>query len=192
MSGFEAIGVLASIAQLLEFGLKLTSLINGVYNRVKEAPEKVLLHTAHINQLICLIQEESELQNPIVHSHVRTTLAEAEKLQQILERMVVDYTKGSRKKRLWKAQVGREERSMVASLEILEKEKSALILSISFTHTETLGIIRDSVGELIPRINSMDQGITAINRRFRRGNKHRSHRVSLDCQCFGSLQQLTC
>ncbi|TVY87774.1 hypothetical protein LAWI1_G006406 [Lachnellula willkommii] len=181
MSGIEAIGVLASIGQLLEFGLKITSLINDVYNRVKDAPEKVLLHTAHIKQLVetaCLIQEESELQNPLVHSHVRATLQEAEKLQRILERMVVDYTKGSGKKRLWKTLVGREERRMIASFDRLEKEKSALILCISFTHTETLGIIRDSVGELIPRINSMDQGVNAINRRFRRANKHRSHGVS--------------
>ena len=101
MSGIEAIGVLASIGQLLEFGLKITSLINDVYIRIKDAPEKVLLHTAHIKQLVetaCLIQEESELQNPIVHSHVRATLEEAAKLQRILERMVVDYTEGSGKK----------------------------------------------------------------------------------------------
>jgi len=182
MSGIEAVGVLASIAQLLEFGLKLTSLINDVYNRIEEAPEKVLLHTTHIKQLIHLIQEQSELQNPTVHSHVRTTLAEAEKLQQILQRMVEDYTKGSGKKRLWKALVGREERRMVASLERLEKEKSALILCINFKHIETLGIVRDSVGALIRRVNSMDQGVTAINRRFRGGDKHSSYRVS-----FGRL-----
>jgi hypothetical protein len=114
---------------------------------------------------------------------VKSTLTEAEKLQQILERMLVDYTKGSSKKRVWKALVGRDERHMVASLDRLEKEKSALVLCIGFTHAETLGTIRDSVGELIPKINSMDRGFTVLSRRFPGGNKHRGREVSSDHEC---------
>lgn len=170
------------ISRLLEFSWKLGSLIDEVYNRVKDAPEKIILHTASIKQLVEIahfIKYHPELQNSIVHSQVKATLTEAEKLQRILERMLVDYTEGSSKKRLWKALVGRDERRMLASLDRLEKEKSALGLCITFKHAETLGNIRDSVGELIPRINSMDREFTTLSRRFSSGKNHRARGVSL-------------
>jgi len=184
----------AQISRLLEFSLKLGSLIDEVYNRVKDAPEKVILHTASIKQLVetaCFIKGHSELQNPIVHNQVKATLKEAEKLQQILERMLVDYTEGSSKKRVWKAIVGRDERRMLASLDRLEKEKSALVLCITFTHTETLGNIRDSVGELIPRINSMDRGFTTLSKKFPGGKNHRARGVSSGHEYSALVQYLT-
>jgi len=165
MTGVEVLGGLASIAQLLEYSLKLSSLVSEVYSRVKEAPERVIMHTAQIHQLVDtarLIERSSDLQKPIIEVHLKATLTEAARLQRILERMIEDYTKGPSKKRIWNAVRGAGERRMLTSFERLEKEKSALILCISFIHTETLGTIRDGVGQLLPKMDNIDQSVAAL------------------------------
>jgi hypothetical protein len=176
MSGFEALGVLASIAQLLDYSLKLSSLVREVYSRVRDAPERVATHTAQIRQLVDtarLIGRSSDLQRPLVGIHIKATLAEAESLLRILERMVQDYTKGTSKKRIWKALIGAGERRMLTSFDRLEKEKSALILCIGFIHTETLGTIRDGVDELIPKMANIDQSVTALGKSWtKQRNSH--------------------
>lgn len=184
MSGIEVLGVLASIAQLLDCSLKLSSLVGEVYSRVREAPERVVMHTAQLGQLVDtarLIERSSDLQKPIVNIHLKATLAEAARLQRILERMIEDYTKGSRKKRILKAVKGAGERLMLNSFERLEKEKSALILCISFIHTETLGTIRDGVGELIPKMDTINRSVTAIGRQLSASEAEKQSSCPVSC-----------
>jgi hypothetical protein len=189
MSGFEIIGVISSITQLLDFGLKLTSLVTEVYSRVKEAPERIAIHTAQIRRLVDtarLIERSSELQKPIVDIHLTAILTEAKGLQCILERTVADYSKGSRKKRAWNALVGGEEKRILNGFDRLEKEKSALILCINLIHTESLGSICSKVGELNPKMDMIGQGVAALKKNFGDAKTQPSRPVS----CGVPVQQL--
>ncbi|RFU35576.1 hypothetical protein B7463_g836, partial [Scytalidium lignicola] len=67
----------------------------------------------------------------------------------ILDRVRLDYTTGSSRKRVWKAIVGAKEKGMLTSFEKLEKAKINLILCISAGYTQTLHSIENSVGILV-------------------------------------------
>jgi len=57
---------------------------------------------------------------------------------------------------------------MLTSLERLEKEKTALILCISFSHTETLHTIRNGVDELVgttPVVDSIGSQFSEVSKR---------------------------
>jgi hypothetical protein len=161
MSGLEFLGILgvaASVGQLLDCSLRLVSSVSEVYSRVKDAPEMVLYYTAQISQLVETsreIQQDCELQHkPMVDVHVNATLAEAVKLQRIIDRVLSDYTEGSSQKRVWKKALGSQEKRIISSFERLEKEKTALILSISFSQTGTLRKIHNGVEELKKTIST--------------------------------------
>jgi hypothetical protein len=159
ISGLEIVGVLASVSQLLDYSLIIMSPFSEIYSRVKDAPEGAHRHLAQIYQLIetaRLIQQQSELYcKLLVHIHVKSTLDEEGKLQKILDRVLLDYTQSSRKKRVWKAILGDKERRMVTCFDRLKKEKTALILCITCSQGETLQYIRDGFGELIPSVDLM-------------------------------------
>jgi hypothetical protein len=180
MSGLEVLGVLASIVQLLDCGLKISLLVREIYSKVRDAPESVSIHTAQIRQLVDtarFIERSRDLQNPRVDFHIKATLAEAERLLQILEHMVNDYSKGSNKRRIWKTLIRAGERQMLTGFERLEKEKTALILCINFVHTETLGNISDGVNELIKMAN-IDRNVAALGERFDEAEKRPPNPVS--------------
>jgi hypothetical protein len=148
MSGAEAIavlGVVASAAQLVDYSLKVIGAISDIYDRVKGAPNRVARYTTQIYQITetgRAIQENQNLQNPLIHSQLRSTLAEVEHLHKVLSIIRLDYTTGSGTKRVWKAIVGDKERRMLTCFKRLEKEKLALILCITVVqaqHQQTIG-----------------------------------------------------
>lgn len=154
MSGLEVIGVLASIVQVVDASLKLSASVKELYGRVRDAPDRVILHTTQIGQLIDtarLIEQTANLQTPTAHAHLLATLTQAEQIQQILEKLIKDYTQGSSRRKVWKAIVGSEERRLAAGFDRLEKEKSALNLCINFAHAETLNKIHYEVNKLTSR-----------------------------------------
>lgn len=111
-----AIGVLASIGQLVDYSLKLTGVVNEVNGRVKYAPERAIYHAAQIRQLVItaqLIERRTELQQPFIVVHVRYMLLEVQNLQKLLEWSIHDFTEGSCR-RIWKAVIGAEDQRISA------------------------------------------------------------------------------
>ncbi|KAF4631647.1 hypothetical protein G7Y89_g6487 [Cudoniella acicularis] len=181
MAGIDVIVVLAGATQLLDYSLKLTSSIAEIYSRVKHSPERVYRHTTQIYQLIetaRFIQLQSKLHyQPLILTHVKSTLEEAGELQKILDRVLVDYTQGSHKKRVWKAVLGSQEKRLVTCFDRLEKEKSALLLCINFSQTETLNSLRDSVAEItrfLPSADTMSNRVPVVSEDSKGGNNSRA------------------
>jgi hypothetical protein len=147
--------------------------ISEIYSRVKDAQSRAAQYTSQINQIIEVgqaIQYNRELQSPLINSQLQKTLAEVEQLHNVLRTIHQDYTTGSRRKRIWKAIVGHQERQIVASFETLEKEKTALILCIVVVHNQAPQTIGNGVETLVERGSGVSELIERLNRRGTRGN----------------------
>ena len=133
MAGVEVLGVLAAASQLTEQSLKIANIISDLYSKVRDAPESIRKQSVQVGQLIEIarqIKQNPSLQTALVESILRNCVGEAEKLQEILERISIAAEDG-RVRKLWKALdgVGKEKR-ILALFAKLEQEKSSLVLCI--------------------------------------------------------------
>lgn len=158
MSGLELItvlGVAASAAQLIDYSLKVIAAVSDIYSRVKDAPKRVVRYTSQVHALVeagRAIQDIQDLRRSrLVYCQLEATLLEVKQLDQVLACIRLDYTTGSRSKRVWRTIVGDKERRILTCFERLEKEKTALILCISVVHTQTLQTIGNGVELLVER-----------------------------------------
>ncbi|CZR68737.1 uncharacterized protein PAC_18636 [Phialocephala subalpina] len=174
MSGLElitVIGVAASAAQLVDYSLKLIRTISEIYNRAKDAETRLVRYTSQIYQILEVgraIQDNEDLQSPLVHNQLQCTLAEVKQLDRDLGVIYLDYTTGSGRRRAWKAIVGNKEKRILESFETLEKEKTALILCIVVVHNHHLQGIGNSVDILVKREMGISDFIEKVKRK---GNK---------------------
>ena len=154
MSGVEVVGLLASVAQLAHYGLKIATSISEIYRRVRDAPLKIQHYTEQISQLIELarfIERREWFQNvkigAYIYGQVNITLSQARALFLVLDQLRTERTQGLVRK-YWKALNGSKEKEILAHFERLEKEKSALQLCIVLCHTELLDNLQSSVDGL--------------------------------------------
>ena len=141
MSGIEVVGLVASASQLLVYSIKITTNLSEICQRVQDAPLIVKQRSDQIKQLIStaeFIQQNRHLQTAQVLIHLKETLEQAKTLSTTLERLEKDYSRGSLR-RCWKILIATKEKAILANFDRLEKEKSALVLSISVAQTDLLG-----------------------------------------------------
>ena len=141
MSGIELVGLLASASQLVIYSIKITTSLSEIYQRIQDAPLKIKQHSDQIKQLIDtseFVRQHPLLQTDQVHIHINATLEQAKCLSTVLEQLSKDYTRGSIR-RYWKILTANKEKEILANFDRLEKEKSALVLSISVAQTDILG-----------------------------------------------------
>ncbi|KAI9795226.1 MAG: hypothetical protein M1833_007308 [Piccolia ochrophora] len=157
MSGLEIVGVVASAAQLANYCIKISVAIPELYRSVRYASERIGPLTEQIRQLIVtteLVEQHRELQTANVHYHVEATLVEAIALDTILNQASQQYSQGS-VRRYWKALSANKEKQIDQSFDKIEREKSALILSITTIHTGILCSIQggvDFIGSSLPAL----------------------------------------
>ncbi|KAE8441091.1 hypothetical protein EG329_005886 [Mollisiaceae sp. DMI_Dod_QoI] len=154
MSGVEALGVAASAIQLADFGLRISNTLLEVFDRLHEYPARLHSYVDEIKKLIetaHLVEENSGLQTPTVHAHIKTTLAAAIELQTTLERLAGGYSQKSRTYRCLQIVVkgAFEEKQLIARFESLERQKSDLIFCISVVHSDAIAEIQGGVALLV-------------------------------------------
>ena len=145
MSGVEVIGLLASLSQLAVHSKNIYASISEIYHRIEDAPKRIQEHAQQLGQLIdtaVLIKKHALLQTDNIKIHIVSTLDQARLLSAKLDKVKGDYLSGPSIKRYWKIIKGERERAILSSLERLEQEKGALLLSISIAHTDLLGNIK--------------------------------------------------
>ncbi|KAL6713117.1 hypothetical protein ACLMJK_009238 [Lecanora helva] len=148
MSGIEVVGLLASASQLAAYIVKISRSVFEIYCRVQNAPKRIQEHTEQIEQLIAtarLIQKYRQLHTNNVNAHTVCTLKQARLLHEILVKVKEEYGCETSLKRHWRRLKGTCEKEILAGFERLEKEKSALLLSISLIHTDLLLEIKVSL-----------------------------------------------
>ena len=133
MSGIEVVGILASTAQLITYILRISTYFEEICQKVRGAGQEFKKHNSQIQQLILIakdIKRHPLLQTATIHSHVKALLGDAETLCTILDHIIAEYGRGLFRKFLW-AIKSHKERDILIIIERLEREKTALALSIS-------------------------------------------------------------
>jgi hypothetical protein len=142
MSGLEVVGALASTAQIAVYVIKVAACLSEVYERLKNAPDRIRHHAHHIKCLLDIVQHiqvANSPDSPILSSQLQSTLSQACDLRDLINKALGQYTQPSLRRRYWKVLKGNKEKQILAALENLEREKSGLTLCLTAaTHTELL------------------------------------------------------
>jgi hypothetical protein len=141
MSGLEAIGVLASTAQLAAYAVKAAVLFSDIYDRLKYAPERIEEHAHQIERLIDIIayvRDKESLHTTLVFAQLKCTIKQAYSLRELLVKVLGQYTQPSLRLRCWKVLKGTKERQILAALQSLEREKTQLSLCLTAVQSEIL------------------------------------------------------
>jgi hypothetical protein len=133
----EALAVLGAVSAasaLAEQSIKIIRFLSDLPTKVRDAPASIQNQVVQVQQLVeiaRLIEHNPSLQTSGIASILGTCGREAQQLLDVLWKLSVAAEDG-RAKKLWKAIDGmKKEKDILAHLDGLEREKSALTLCIS-------------------------------------------------------------
>ena len=151
----DVVAGVASVTQLTCNAISLINTISRVYGNIQDAPALQHRRIRQLDRLSSTIQELHE--NPILSTssllaHLQAIIANIKELKDLLDKLVAQQAGGSVRK-YFKAvfKDSREEHRILAVFIDLEKEKSALLLSIQETNTELSARIYTELTERKPR-----------------------------------------
>lgn len=150
----EIVGGIASIAQLSRYALSLITTIFGICRDIQGGAVLQHQRLRQLERLFCTIQtlnETSALNKTSIKEHLTAIIVRIQDLRTFLERLAAQQT-GRPIRKYLKALI-KENRDQSRILEVfidLEKEKSALLLSIAETQTELSARIYNRLFEQSP------------------------------------------
>ena len=156
----EIISSIASITQLSRYALSLIATVSEAYRNIQDGPTLQHERIRQLERLFSTVQtldESCALKNASIEEHLKAIIARIQELRVILDRLVAQQ-EGRPIKRYINALVKdhREEHRIHQVFIDLEKDKSALLLSIAETHTNLSAKIYNELTERMPST----QGIT--------------------------------
>lgn len=166
MSGLEAIGIVASILQIAQYAISITSTVSEIYGTVNDSPAKIREGLEQLKRLVVtvkLVTASEALQSEDVQIHVVAILDRVRKLHAALDKLVAEPPKSL--KRYWKVAIGNTtENRVFDSFVQLEKDKTALTLSLTANQMSLTGSVQRDVSRLVEELPS----IQAIYREIER------------------------
>jgi len=171
----EALGVIASAMQLVEYSLKVVSALSEAFEKVRTAST---IFNGKIDQVFRLIQaadtvrQNAQLHTPIIATQLQATITEANSLHSTLLEITFQYTRGSFQKRYWKAITKKGEKSLLEAFERLDREKASLLLCIQISGFDIMSEISKSLKDFTKALekrnepSNMNQNDSVNARRF--------------------------
>ena len=133
----ELLGILAGVAQLVDYCNNLSTSFAEIRKRVRNAPERFRQLADQLGRLISIalfIYQDHRLRTSRAHVLIsdcaRSISAQAKTLQATLDGVFRDYTEGSVWKRYWKAARAAKEREIASIINNLDQEKGTLSLCL--------------------------------------------------------------
>lgn len=163
MSGIEVVGILASTAQLITYILRISTYFEEICEKVQGAGQEFKKHSGQIQQLTLIAEDVKRhplLQTDTIHSHVKALLGDAETLCTILDHVIAQYGRGLIRKFFW-AIKSHKERDILIIIERLEREKSALVLSISIIQLNASAALGDKFSNMQAGSDRLNKDSTA-------------------------------
>jgi hypothetical protein len=144
----EVVGALASSAQLAAYVVKSAAFLSDLYERLKNAPDRIQQDANHIKRLIEIIlhiKETRSLHTTLVFAQLEYTISQAYSLRDLLVKVLGQYTQPSFRRRYWKLLKGKKEKQILLALQSLEREKTGLSLCLTAAQIEFLHDVRGEV-----------------------------------------------
>jgi len=131
----------------------LVAVLSDLYERVKNAPDRICQHVNHVKRLIEIIlriKETRSLHTTFVFAQLEYTIPQACSLRDLLVKVLGQYSHPSLRSRYWKVLKGKREKEILLALQNLERKKTALSLCLAASQTELLHEVRDEVRKAEP------------------------------------------
>jgi hypothetical protein len=176
MSGLDALGVVASAAQLVVYGKGILDFLASIYDRIRDAPQQYREYEIQLRLLINIAQNISNtpaLQIPDVKYHLDATFVEVRRLQSILCSPTSGFLKSSGLRNYWKLITWDDEKKISLLLDRLHLKNMGLLSCINTVNTVQLSRVQGSVETLIAMSNSypiriVDEGEHGVSYTHRR------------------------
>ncbi|KAA6408307.1 MAG: hypothetical protein FRX48_08049 [Lasallia pustulata] len=144
MSGVEVLGIMASVAQITQCAISITSAIAEIYGTVQAAPARVQQGSEQLERLLVtadMIKENRMIQTKSVEAHLAAIVADVNALRVLLSRLATS-SKKSFKRYL--------------------REKTALVLSIIAVHSSFSDATLDTVRPMANKVDNMHQDMRSL------------------------------
>ena len=155
MSGLEVIGVLASASQLTDYCIKIISSLRDIYRLAHGKPNRYRRQSEQVHQLIetaQLVKATEALHIPTVENQLVSILVDAKGLQGILDGIVSESSRKSKKIYFKAVFNNHQEREVRRCFTALHEKKCTLTLSILSTYGGFLFEIRNGTAEELPKV----------------------------------------
>lgn len=170
MSGLEAIGAVASVAQLVNYIIGTNSSIFELRRKLQEAPTRLKRQTATLEEVIKiaqLLKENEFVQNDMIATTLNHIITKVDQTQDMLPQ--IDINLSSMSKRLtkkWKTfKHMRNEDRLLEILAELRDHKISLVLCIANIQVKQSGEASHNSSRLldfIPKMNLMELDISRM------------------------------
>jgi hypothetical protein len=174
MSGIEVVGIVAAVLQLTQQAIAISTALGDLFGAVQAAPAKLRDGVNQLERLVeitKLIRQNPLMQTESVEAHIKAIGDHTEALCRLITGIKAS-SKGA-VKRYWTVVTGNlKEKEMVEHFHQLEKDKTALILSIMEIHASLSS-------HTSSKVDGMRKDVQQLNVRF---NMHRSTIAFADTQ----------
>ena len=156
----EIVASIASITQLSRYALSLITKISATYSDIQDGPALQHQQIRQLARLFFIIQtlhESSALSTSSIKEHLEAIVVRVQDLKAVLESVGAQQAE-SPVKRYFKALIKdyREKHRIFELFAELERDKSALLLSITETHTELSAQIYRELAKRVPCTQGKD------------------------------------
>ena len=156
----EIVASIASITQLSRYALSLIAKISGIYSDIQDGPalqNQQIRQLARLFSIIQTLHESSAFSTSSIEEFLEHIIVRIQDLEVLLSRLVAQQSE-SLVKKYFKALIKdhREKNRIFELFNELEKDKSALLLSIAETHTEISAKIYRELTERVPCTQGKD------------------------------------
>ena len=166
----EFLGILASVAQLVDSCNKLSTSFAGIRKRVRNAPGRFQQLADQLRRLVNIaffIKQNHHFRTSRAHTLIsdctRSILAQTKVLQAILDAVLGDYTEGSVWRRYWKAARAAKEQEIASIINKLDQEKCTLGLCLQASGVVQQRNLQSSMdrvfGRMSGRKETMERGV---------------------------------
>lgn len=155
MSGLEVIGILASTSQLTDYCIKIITSLRDIYRLAHGKPNRYRRQSEQVHQLIetaQLVNATEALHIPSVESQLVSILVDAKGLQGILDGIISESTRKSKKMYFKAVFNNHQEREVRRCFAALHEKKCTLTLCIVSTYGGFLFEIRNGTAEELPAV----------------------------------------
>ncbi|RYP82942.1 hypothetical protein DL769_001499 [Monosporascus sp. CRB-8-3] len=157
MSGFEGVAAVASVAQLLAYTISISSRINELRERIREAPRRLEQCSKQITQFAIIakhVQQNTALQTPDVHPFLTAFVTQAEAIQEIFNKLF----KASGKRRYWRIINGDCERKLEERFTDLQKTVHNFTLYMASSNASATQQMNQNIAQVMATTKEIAAG----------------------------------
>lgn len=163
MSGFEAIGIIASVSQLVQYSTKLIRILHDICQNAAQSAKRYQRRQLQIQQVIQiaeLIQATDGLQSALILSHLKSLTETTKTIKEAIEKALFFTGPEKKLKKCLKILDGsKADSAILRGFDELERDKSCLTLCLLGSFGSLIVSIQANVEQVPGKLESMQKSL---------------------------------